>query len=463
MLGPDDATRQIGLIGLGTMGRNLALNARDHGYSVIGTDSWASARAWRPDGIDVVEDHEALMRMLPTPRIILLMVKAGEQVDVEISGLSPLLEPGDIVIDGGNSRYQDTGRRAETLAALGIAHLGAGISGGAEGARRGAAIMVGGATEAWERARGFLSALAAPADDGALTIDHFGEGGAGHFVKMVHNGIEYAVMQAIAECHLLLTQLNGLDHGAVAAVFSGWAKGRAGGYLTEITAEILPERDPLGPGYLLDQISDVAGQKGTGSWTIEAALTHGIPVPSIAEAVIARQISSQPARQRASATRSAAQRTGAAAPVAIQDLEAALVSTMVAALAQGLDLYAAAAAAHGWHADRTRVLKVWRAGSILRCHLLGEMIDAIERERPFDTLMMPSAWREIVSAAIRAGLPVPVLASSLNYFDALASDRLPTALIQAQRDRFGNHGFHRRDRGGTHHGPWQHADPEAGT
>ncbi len=465
---------KVGIIGLGVMGRNLALNARDGGCQVVATDSWETARNWAAPGVEVVSDFAALASALPAPRIVLLMVKAGDQVDVEIAGLVSHLAAGDIVIDGGNSHYRDTERRAQDLERRGIGYLGLGVSGGAEGARHGASLMVGGSEVAWSAARRFLSTLAAEAGDGEPTLSRYGEGGAGHFVKMVHNGVEYAIMQAIAECHGLLTSIGGLDPGAVGDLLERWnASGRASGFLLEITAEIARTRDPLADGYLLAHVSDVAGQKGTGAWSVEAGLAYGVPVPSIMEAVSARQVSGQnPAREgvgQALGDRPRPDRTDNF----LTDMEDALVATMIVSLSQGLHLYAAAADENGWKSDLPDVLRVWRAGSILRMRLLDEIAGRLEgrpgisdplsvKDIASDVTAMLPAWRRTVGASVAAGFPAPVLATSLAYVEALGTRVLPTAVVQAQRDRFGAHGFARTDRDGTHHGPWIHPDQEAG-
>lgn len=465
---------KLGMIGLGVMGRNLALNARDRGLEVVATDSWASARQWAAPGIAVAGDAAALASALPAPRTVLVMVKAGDQVDREIAGLAPHLGPGDVVVDGGNSHYRDTERRARELEGRGIGYLGLGVSGGAEGARHGAALMAGGSAAAWATARRVLRPLAAEAGDGVPTLARFGDGGAGHFVKMVHNGIEYAIMQALAECHGLLAGIGGCGPEAIAAILGDWnARGRAAGFLLEITAEIATARDPLAEGYLLAQVSDMAGQKGTGAWTVQAGLDYGVPLPSIMEALCARQISGQ--REARAAVR-------AAVPAAshrdapgnfVADLETALVATMIVALCQGLHLYAAAARAHGWVPDLPDVLRVWRAGSILRMGLLDSLAGRIAGAGTADPLAAASiaadvaaslpAWRRIAGAAVAAGFPAPVLAGSLTYVEALGTGTLPTAMVQAQRDRFGAHGFGRTDRAGEHHGPWVHPDQEAQT
>ena len=464
---------KVGIVGLGVMGRNLALNARDGGFQLVATDSWEAARGWAAPGIDVVSDNAALVSALPAPRIVLLMVKAGDQVDVEISGLAPHLAVGDIVIDGGNSHYRDTERRAQALEGSGIGYLGLGVSGGAEGARHGAALMAGGSEAAWRAAHRFLSTLAAVASDGELTLSRFGEGGAGHFVKMVHNGVEYAIMQAIAECHGLLTDIGGFDPEATSNLLEQWnASGRASGFLLEITAEIARTHDPLTDGYLLSHVSDVAGQKGTGAWSIEAGLAYGVPVPSIMEAVSARQISGQ-SRARKGMGQAIGDRPRPDCPDdLLADIEDALVATMIVSLSQGLHLYAAAADSHGWNAGLPDVLRVWRSGSILRMRLLDEIADRLEESPGISdpisvegiagrvAALLP-AWRRIVGTSVAAGFAAPVLSTSLAYVEALGTSVLPTAVVQAQRDRFGAHGFARTDRAGVHHGPWVHPDQEA--
>jgi 6-phosphogluconate dehydrogenase len=456
---------KVGIVGLGVMGRNLALNARDGGCRVIATDTWQTARDWTAQGIKVVDSPAALASALPTPRIVLLMVKAGDQVDAEIAALAPHLAPRDILIDGGNSNYRDTERRARELEQRGIGYLGLGVSGGAEGARNGASLI-------WAAARPFLATLAASAGDGAPTLWRFGGGGAGHFVKMIHNGIEYAIMQAIAECHDLMSRVGGLGPEALGEMLEGWnANGRASGFLLEITAGIARTRDTLSNGYLLENVSDAAGQKGTGAWSVEAGLAYGVPVPSIMEAVSARQISGQ-GGARETIIKATPDRPSPDHPDSFfTDLECALVATMVVSLCQGLHLYAAAADQHGWQKNLSDVLRVWRAGSILRMGLLDDIASSLDGQPdttdPLSvakiardlTAALP-AWRRTVSASVLAGFPVPVLATSLAYVEALGTKALPTAVVQAQRDRFGAHGFARTDRGGVHHGPWVHPDQE---
>jgi len=465
---------KAGLVGLGVMGRNLALNLRDKGHEIIVTDAWESARGWSVSGIPVVDDHAALCAALGPDRVILLMVKAGEQVDKEIADLLPHLEAGDIVIDGGNSLFTDTERRSAELGKRGIGFLGCGISGGAEGARHGAAIMAGGGEADWKRAKDLLVSFAATAGpDARATVDHFGTGGSGHFVKMVHNGIEYAIMQAIAETHALLRDVAGLTADEISTHMGEWARdGDGAGFLLEITADIANTKDDVTGELLLPLIDDVAGQKGTGGWTVKAALDHGVAATAIMEAVGARQVSGQ--RDARQMMRRIAGRKPVIDPdrSLVDDIAATLPAVMLVSLAQGLSIYAEAAKENKWTGSLPAVLRVWRAGSILRMRLLDGIADQFEaHEGTQDCLALPAiareltgrlpAWRRVAIAAIASGTPAPVLTTTLSYLDALATDQLPTAMVQAQRDRFGAHGFRRTDRGGDHHGPWVQPDQEA--
>ncbi len=470
---------QAGLIGLGVMGRNLALNLNDKGHRIITTNSWESARGWSAPGLTVVDGHKALADALEAPRVVLLMVKAGEQVDKEIATITPHLAPGDTIIDLGNSYYRDTERRAAELIGRGFGFLGIGISGGAEGARHGAALMAGGGAQDWARAKQLLADVAAKAEDGTPTIDHFGPGGAGHFVKMVHNGIEYAIMQAIGETHAVMRDVLRLDDAEIAEHFTRWStKGAGAGFLLEITAEIVQARDALTGAAMLPLIDDAAGQKGTGSWTAAAAVEHSVPATAIMEALAARQVSGQ-AAQRALARQLAGADEGRGVPTGeahglVDDLEAALTGAMITSLAQGVQIFAAASAENGWRDDVSSLLRVWRAGSILRMGMLDGLADALDGAAGegggSDLFLVPSifervlearpAWRRAVSGAVLGGSPVPVLAAALNYVESLSRRPLATQLVQGQRDRFGAHGFRRTDQPGDFHGPWVQPDEE---
>ncbi|WP_416899991.1 MAG: NAD(P)-binding domain-containing protein [Minwuia sp.] len=435
---------QIGLVGLGVMGRNLALNFRDRGIEPVVWDPWAEARASAAGALRVVETPAELAGALQGPRVLLMLVKAGAPVDDAIAVLQPVLSAGEILIDAGNSRYQDTERRASALAEAGLHHVGLGVSGGAEGARHGPAMMAGCEAGIWPAVEPLLSAVAARAGDRPC-LERFGTGGAGHFVKMVHNGIEYAAMQALAEiCHALQVGAN----MPVSRIAEQLGEARPG-YLVGITREILTTRDPLGDGPLLDVIDDRAGQKGTGAWCVEASLDLGVAIPSISEAVAQRQLSSGPG------ARTAAPKRGGLDPAALALASGAADATAAIAVAQGLELAKAAAAVHGWAITPDGLARAWQAGSILRMPLLDELAggdgEAVDRaiQRNLGSL------RSFTAASMLAAQPVAVLASSVTWVDTRRLSPLPTRMVQAQRDRFGDHGFGRTDRDGVHHGPWR--------
>lgn len=437
-------TGSIGLIGLGVMGRNLALNLRDHGTSVQCWDPWVDARDWQAEGVDVQTEIAGLVAALPAPRLVLLLVKAGEPVDEALTALKPLLSDGDAVIDCGNSLYTDTRRRAGQMAADGLSFAGIGVSGGAEGARHGPAMMAGCGPQVWERLRPILEPVAASVE-GRPCLEWFGPDGAGHFVKMVHNGIEYAVMQAIAEvCHALHFG-GGLPHDQIASLLAGADQG----YLVEITREILTTPDGDGQP-LIDRIGDDAGQKGTGTWCVEASLQLGAPVPAIAEAVAQRQLSSGAHRGSEPPVSAGidADAFGMAGP--------AIDAATAVALQQGFGLADVASNAFGWQITPAGMAAAWRSGSILRMPVLSELLHDRSETEPLVEMIdrgLP-ALRAFTLAAQKARQPVPVLASALAWADSRDLAVLPTRMVQAHRDRFGDHGFRRTDRPGTHHGPW---------
>lgn len=437
-------TASIGLIGLGVMGRNLALNLRDQGSSVQCWDPWPDARSWRADGIGVHQTVADMVAALPAPRLIIVLVKAGAPVDEAIGHLQPLLDPDDAIVDCGNSHYTDTRRRADGLAGTGLRFAGIGVSGGAEGARHGPAMMAGCDETVWARLRPVLAPIAAKAG-GHPCLERYGPDGAGHFVKMVHNGIEYAVMQAIAEvCHALNFG-GGLAHGQIADLLAGADQG----YLVEITREILTTHDDDGLP-LIDRIGDDAGQKGTGGWCVEASLQLGAPVPAIAEAVAQRQLSSGPVR-------GSAVPVNHGLPVEVFGMSGPAIDAATAvALQQGFGLAAVAAEEHGWQISPAAMASAWRAGSILRMPVLTDILQADAVIDPLDDMLDRGlhALRALVMAAQKARHPVPVLASALAWADSRDLAVLPTRMVQAQRDRFGDHGFRRIDRPGDHHGPW---------
>jgi len=437
----------LAIVGLGVMGRNLALNFRDAGHRVIVWDPWPDARGWRAEGIEACAELGDLIGLLPMPRIVLLMVKAGAPVSDLARQLADRLEPGDVIVDGGNSHFADTERDAGLVADRGIRFAGLGVSGGAEGARSGPSMMLGCSEETRAIVEPLLASVAAQ-HDGKPCLGWFGTGGAGHFVKMVHNGIEYAVMESIAESWQLL-QMTGMDPASAGRELGAWAKGELAGYLMEISAEVLQTRDPASGEPLVSVVDDAAGQKGTGRWCVAAALELGVPVPSIAAALTLRQISSHPGLRQDAGRNPLPPASGLAA----DDVQAALCTGTALALMQGAHLLSAANDAFGWNIALAEAARVWRAGSILRMALLDRFCERSElfafADRHRDGLC-----RSLAAAAM-AGVPVPAMSSGLAYFDACRASLLPTALVQLQRDRFGAHGLTHKTTGASFHGPWQ--------
>ncbi len=457
---------------MAVMGRNLARNLARHGHVVAlynrtttRTDAVMAEHAtegtFLPAG-----DLRSFVASLARPRRVIIMVQAGPGTDAVIEALVPLLEEGDILVDGGNAHYQDTRRREEQLRRSGLHFVGAGISGGEVGALEGPAIMPGGSREAYEALGPILESIAAVVE-GEPCCAYLGPDGAGHFVKMVHNGIEYADMQFIGEAYHLL-RAGGIEPAEMADVFRGWNEGDLDSYLIEVTAEVLGHVDARTSRPLVDVIADAAGQKGTGSWTVQAALELGVPVNAIAEAVFARSTSSH-ARLRSAA---AAVLSGPdPARVDLPDRETlasqvreALWSAKVVAYAQGLHLIRVASETYGWDVDIEAVARIWRAGCIIRARLL-ERIRGEYAAHDLSTLLeAPSirdglesgqrSWREVVGSAARAGVPVPGFSAALAYYDSLRAPRLPAALIQGQRDYFGAHTYRRVDDDGTFHTDW---------
>ncbi|HSM56500.1 MAG TPA: decarboxylating NADP(+)-dependent phosphogluconate dehydrogenase [Candidatus Sulfomarinibacteraceae bacterium] len=468
------AEADLGLIGLGVMGRNLALNADDHGYTVavynrtvetmeefLEEDAAGTAMI----GARTLED---LVDSLKRPRRVLLMVKAGPAVDAVIEQVAPLLEEGDIIIDGGNSHYEDTTRRVHELEEKGLLFVGAGISGGEEGARYGPSIMPGGAPEAWPHIRPVLQAVAAKAEDGEPCCNWVGEEGAGHYVKMVHNGIEYGNMQLIAESYDLMQRALGMTSEEMSAVFAQWDDGQLNSYLIEITAEILAVKDEDGQP-LVDKILDSAGQKGTGKWTAIAALEEGIPLALIGEAVFARFLSALK-EERQEAEEFLGSATGdymGERRDFLDYLGSALYAGTLVSYAQGFMLLRAAADSHGWNLDLGAVAALWRAGCIIRAGFLDEIKSAFERRPDLPALMLDpyfkeelrtaeAGWREVAAQGALLGIPAPALSSGLAFYDGYRRGRLPANLIQAQRDYFGAHTYERvdRPRGEFFHTEW---------
>ena len=468
----------IGVIGLGVMGANLSLNLADSGNRVaVYNRTPAVTEAFMSEVVEGQEivaapTLEELVEELSLPRVVLMMVKSGNPVDAVLGSLLPLLDPGDIVIDGGNSHYEDTSRRQAELADEGIHYLGIGVSGGEEGARYGPSIMPEGSPEAWPHVEGMLKGIAAIAPDGTPVCEWLGPGGAGHFVKMVHNGIEYGDMQVIAEAYDLMRRGMGMTPGEIAEVFARWNEGRLQSYLVEITAEILAATEDGKP--VIDIILDAAGQKGTGAWTVIASMELAEPTALIAEAVYARIISSDPER-RARSSRIFHTPTIEVEGVTIDDVEAALYASKIISYAQGFRLLSAASEADGWDLDLGLVASLWRAGCIIRAVFLEDITQAYLTNPELEDLTdadffsgalgsAQGSWRKVVSGAASAGIPVPAYSSALAYFDGFRSPRLPASLIQAQRDYFGAHTFERvdRPRGEFFHRDWGEAADRSG-
>jgi len=464
---------EIGVIGLAVMGQNLVLNMADRGYSVSvynrttpRVDQFLEGPAAGRDirGCYSLRD---LVRSLRKPRRILMMIRAGSAVDHLIDLLSPQLERGDILIDGGNSLFSDTTRRVRRLAERGIWFLGMGISGGEEGARRGPAIMAGGHPEAWPRVGGLFQAIAAKVD-GVPCCQWVGEEGAGHYVKMIHNGIEYGDMQLIAEAYWLLREGLGMDIEAVQEVFGRWRSGVLDSYLIEITAEILGRREPDGAP-LVDLILDRAEQKGTGKWTVADALELGTPLTLIGEAVFSRFLSAlKDARVRASELLPAEAEPFAGPPEAwVEAIHDALYASKIVSYAQGYLQMSEAAGRYGWDLRMGDIALIWRGGCIIRSRFLDNIKQAYDRDPTLECLLLDEffrsafgkalpGWRKAVALAVRLGIPVPAMASALSFYDGYRSARLPANLLQAQRDYFGAHTYERvdRPRGQAYHTDW---------
>ncbi|QEN09251.1 decarboxylating NADP(+)-dependent phosphogluconate dehydrogenase [Oceanispirochaeta crateris] len=454
----------IGLIGLAVMGQNLVLNMNDHGFTVAVynrtekvTKDFLSGNASGRDTILGMTSLEELCRTLKRPRKIMIMVKAGMVVDSVISQLLPFLEKGDIIIDGGNSHYPDSTRRMKELSQKGILFVGSGVSGGEEGARRGPSLMPGGNPEAWPHIKEILQAISAKAD-GDPCCDWVGEEGAGHYVKMVHNGIEYGDMQLIGEAYQLLAEGLNLDHDKMSSIFKEWNTGALDSYLIEITGEILAFKDTDGLP-LVEKIKDSAGQKGTGKWTGIAALDAGIPLTLIAEAVFSRCLSSlKDERVKASKVYAAPEKKPLSDQEAfLKDLEQALLASKLISYAQGFMLLRQAAAEFGWNLNYGAIALMWRGGCIIRSTFLGAIKTAFDDKPDLENLLQApyfkdiiensqAAWRRVVVQAVNWGIPLPAMSSALAFFDGYRSARLPASLLQAQRDYFGAHSYERLDK-----------------
>ena len=466
--------QQIGVVGMAVMGRNLALNIESRGYSVSIFNRSSSKTdeviALHPDK-KLVPTYtvEEFVASLEKPRRILLMVKAGEATDKTIQSLLPHLDKGDILIDGGNTFFKDTMRRNEMLANSGINFIGTGVSGGEEGALKGPAIMPGGQKDAYDLVAPILEEIAAKADDGAPCVTYVGPNGAGHYVKMVHNGIEYGDMQLIAESYDILRRVGGLTVEETAEVFKSWNTGELDSYLIEITADILTKKDPETGKPMVEVIMDTAGNKGTGKWTSQSALDLGVPLPLITESVFARYISTlKEEREVASKELS---------PIKVPDLsnteKQALIESVrkglyfskIMSYAQGFAQMRVASEEFDWNLNYGEIAKIFRAGCIIRAQFLQKITDAFERDPELKNLLLDKyflyvtesyqeAVREVVVTAVQAGIPVPTFSSALAYYDSYRSEVLPANLIQAQRDYFGAHTYNRVDKPGVFHFEW---------
>ncbi|SFJ13732.1 6-phosphogluconate dehydrogenase [Paenibacillus sp. UNC496MF] len=464
--------QQIGVVGLAVMGKNLALNIESKGFSVAvynRSPEKTKELLAEAEGKNFVGAYsvEEFVSALEVPRKILIMVKAGQPTDATIESLLPYLSPGDILIDGGNAFFPDTQRRNKELSAKGFRFIGAGVSGGEEGALHGPSIMPGGQRSAYELVEPILTAIAAKVNGEPCTT-YIGEDGAGHYVKMVHNGIEYGDMQLIGEAYHLLKDVLGLSTSELHDIFTEWNKGELDSYLIEITADIFGKTDPETGKPMVDVILDSAGQKGTGKWTSQSALDLGVPLSIITESVFARFLSAMKEERVA-----ASKLLGGPAPVRfdgdreafIESVRKALYASKIASYAQGFAQMRAASEAYDWNLNYGAIAMIFRGGCIIRARFLQNIKDAYDRDSELRNLLLDEyfkgvvenyqgAWREVVSAAVSRGIPVPAFASALAYYDSYRSERLPANLLQAQRDYFGAHTFQRVDREGTFHHQW---------
>lgn len=454
----------IGMIGLAVMGENLALNMESKGYTVAVynrphatedvVDRFVQGRGRGKNFIGAHTVRE-LVESVARPRKIMMMVRAGAPVDDTIAQIVPFLEPGDVIIDGGNSDFRDTARRVREAEKQGFLYVGTGVSGGELGALHGPSIMPGGSPEAWPLVREIFQSIAAKLDDGSPCCEWIGSGGAGHFVKMVHNGIEYGDMQLIAEAYSLLKHLLGLDNEALARIFGAWNRGELDSYLIGITADILRYREPDGE-YLIDRIRDVAGQKGTGKWSAETALNENDPLTLITEAVYARLLSALAGERRTAAGLYPTAMTVPASPVTVDQVREALYASKLVSYAQGFSLMRRASGHYDWGLDLGTIAKIWRNGCIIRSAFLGKITEAFRRDAALENLLFDGFfrdkivgalpyWRKAVSDGVLGGVALPCMSSALSYFDGLRTVRSAANLLQAQRDYFGAHTYERVD------------------
>jgi len=468
----ETGSANIGVVGLAVMGSNLARNLASREGNTVAVYNRSPERTRlltdeHPEaGFVASETIEDFVASLKTPRTAIIMVQAGKGTDAVISQLTELFEPGDIIVDGGNALFTDTLRREKAVRETGINFVGAGISGGEEGALKGPSIMPGGSAEAYVTLGPILESIAAVVD-GVPCVTHVGTDGAGHFVKMIHNGIEYADMQLIAEAYDLLRAAAGYSPAEIAEIFSQWNAGELESYLIEITAEVLKQIDADTGAPLVDVILDEAGSKGTGVWTVQTALDLGIPVSGIAEAVFARSLSSKPAQRQASVGLPGPSTAWSVSDKAafVEDVRLALYASKIIAYSQGFDAIVAGAEQYNWNINKGDIAKIWRGGCIIRAQFLNRITEAYAENpglvalvtAPYFTDAVATAqdsWRRVVSGAALAGIPTPAFSSSLAYYDGLRAKRLPAALVQGQRDFFGAHTYKRTDKEGTFHTLW---------
>ncbi|MCR8968738.1 NADP-dependent phosphogluconate dehydrogenase [Facklamia sp. 7083-14-GEN3] len=473
---------QIGVVGMAVMGRNLALNIESRGYRVAiynrsRSKTEAAINENKDKNLVASYDLESFVQSIEKPRRILLMVKAGQATDSTIQSLLPLLDQGDILIDGGNTFFKDTMRRAESLADSGIHFIGMGVSGGEEGALHGPALMPGGPKEAYELVEPILKEIAAKApSDQEPCVAYMGANGAGHYVKMVHNGIEYGDMQLIAESYAIMDKLLGMTADEIAEVFEEWNQGELNSYLIEITANILKEKDPVSGRPMVEMIVDKAGNKGTGKWTSQSALDLGVPLPTITESVYARFISALK-EERVKASQIIQGPSHDASNFQndrekwIEKIRQALYFSKIMSYAQGFAEYRSASQEYQWDLNYSQIARVFRAGCIIRARFLQDISGAFERNKELDNLLLDnfftqitnqyqSSVREIISLSVQAGVPVPGFSSAIAYYDSYRSEVLPANLIQAQRDYFGAHTYERVDKAGSYHFIWNESREE---
>ncbi|WP_422348304.1 NADP-dependent phosphogluconate dehydrogenase [Flagellimonas sp.] len=465
-------TYDFGLVGLGVMGRNFILNVADNGFTAFGNDlDEEKVNALISEGgdtskVNATSDVATFVNVLSTPRKIMLLVPAGKVVDIVIDGLLPHLDKGDIIIDGGNSFFTDTDRREAYLQEKGINFFGAGVSGGAKGARKGPSIMPGGSREAYQYVKPIFEAVSAKYKREPC-VAYLGPKSAGNYVKMVHNGIEYGLMQLTSEIYDLLKKAGGLSNGELHKTFATWNAGRLQSFLVEITSEIFKQKDELGDGDLVDKILDKAKQKGTGKWTSQNAMDLGIPVPTIDIAVSMREISAlKDERVKADDLYDKPELTSVVKDSLISKAEQALYFSFIMTYAQGMHQLADASKEYGYELQLGEIAKIWRAGCIIRAELLADITSAFQADNTLQNLLLsPSfvdkvketvgAARELVAYGASNGIPLPGLSNALTYFDAYTSGRLPLNLIQAQRDYFGSHTYERLDQEGIFHTEWE--------